>query len=75
MIHEAFPENFWEILGKFPQIRNIKDLTAVIREIEETGSYKIYPTSYNILVDFERVMRSHIYAEWHASEFINEDTP
>jgi hypothetical protein len=62
---------FWGILAKFPDIKSLADVTAVIKTIENDATNETYPDAYNMLKEFESAMRSHIYTEWHAQESLD----
>lgn len=62
---------FWGILAKFPEIKSLSDITAIIKDIESDSTSKIYPDAYGMLKEFEAAMRSHIYTEWHAQEYLD----
>ena len=62
---------FWGILAKFPDIKSLADLTLVIKDIENGSTKQDYPGAYSMLKEFEAAMRSHMYTEWHAQEYLD----
>lgn len=64
--------HFWEILGKFPKIKSLSDLTDALLEIEGNSDHLVYPVGYEMLKEFESAMRSHMYTEWHAQEYFDD---
>lgn len=62
---------FWGILSKFPNIKSLEDITAIIKDIEKDSTHQDYPDAYDMLKEFESAMRSHIYTEWHAQESLD----
>lgn len=62
---------FWGILAKFPDIKSLSDLTAIIKDIENDTTRETYPDAYAMLKEFESAMRSHMYTEWHAQEYLD----
>lgn len=52
-------------------VRNLRQLTEEIENMRENGYNEEFPEGFNFLVDFEAMIRSHIYAEWHAQEYVD----
>jgi hypothetical protein len=64
-------KDFWKIINMFPDIRTLSDLTGLITNMEADIT-EAFPNAYWFLKEYENSMRSHIYAEWHAQEYLDD---
>lgn len=64
-------KDFWELIGKFPEIKNLSDLTKIITTMDDELKVK-YPDAWACLTEFESSIRSHLWTEWHAQEFYHD---
>jgi len=66
--------DFWKILARFPEITTLSELTKLITSMETSDPdiLDLFPNAYMFLKEYEGAMRSHIYAEWHAQECLDD---
>jgi hypothetical protein len=73
-MNDIVMSDFWKILARFPDIKTLSDLTKLIISMESSHPDipELFPNAYQFLKGYENTMRSHIYAEWHAQEYLDD---